>query len=368
MSTTGNNPSDTEIRDLKVLIIEDDAFVSMVYEDHLEAADQARFTTESHTELSAGLEALEKGNFDILLLDLNLPDSDYSNTISKIPSIAYDVPIIIMTSTNDEKLALKTMNMGAQDYLNKDRLDKVLFIRSILYSVERHQLKCDLRKEKQKSDKLLHNILPSSVIREIQENGKAQAKEFENVSILFTDFVGFTQISADLTPSQLVEELDACFRAFDAIVERYNLEKIKTIGDAYMAVGGLTSKDGETAELVVMAAIEMQNYMKDRAIARKAKHLPAFQMRVGIHSGSVVAGIVGTLKFQYDIWGDAVNTASRMESNAEVGEVNISKSTYILIKDSLAFQLESRGVADVKGKGTMEMWRVSLKNQQDLPS
>jgi len=355
------NSVKAEVRELKVLIIEDDEFVSMIYEDHLEEADQANFTVEKFTELEPGINALKKGSFDILLLDLNLPDSDYNNTISTIPSIAFKVPIIVMTSTNDEKLALKTMNFGAQDYLNKDKLDKVLFIRSILYAVERQQLKLDLQREKEKSDELLHNILPDSVIREIREKGSATAKEFKEATILFTDFVGFTKIGSSLSPAALVEELDACFRAFDEIVEENGIEKIKTIGDAYMAVGGLFDTESDSAQRVVSAALQMQEFIKKRKNIREESGLPAFEMRVGVHSGSVVAGIVGTLKFQYDIWGDAVNVASRMESNGEVGEVNISSQTQSLLQGNSKFEFTSRGMADIKGKGQLEMWRASLK-------
>jgi class 3 adenylate cyclase len=348
-------------RTLKVLIIEDDEFITMMYEDHLEAADQATFQVTAYTELQAGLEALNENDFDVLLLDLNLPDSDYNKTISIIPSIAFKVPIIIMTSTNDEKLALKTMNMGAQDYLNKDKLDKVLFIRSILYAVERQQLKLDLQKAKEKSDELLHNILPANVILEIRENGKASAREFEKATILFTDFVGFTQISSRLSAAELVQELDVCFRAFDDIVKSHKLEKIKTIGDAYLAAGGLSDADDDSARRMVSAGLEMQEYIKLRKEARESLGLPAFEMRVGVHTGSVAAGIVGTLKFQYDIWGDAVNVASRMESNGEVGEVNVSDQTYQLLRSSGDFIFTCRGEIDIKGKGLMEMWRVSLK-------
>lgn len=355
--------SDHEKRELHVLIIEDDEFVSMVYEDHLEAADQATFHVTAHTELLSGLQALNDGSFDILLLDLNLPDSDYKNTISKIPNIAFKVPIIIMTSTNDEKLALKTMNLGAQDYLNKDKLDKVLFIRSILYAVERQQLKMDLRKAKQRSDELLHNILPGAVIQEIREQGKASAKGFNQASILFTDFVGFTQISSDLSAAELVQELDTCFRAFDEIIRKHKLEKIKTIGDAYLAVGGLTERDDDAVHRVVLAGLEMQDFIKFRKEARESLNLPAFKMRAGVHTGPVVAGVVGTLKFQYDIWGDAVNIASRMESKGEIGEVNISNHTYHLLKASNDFDFISRGEIDVKGKGMMEMWRVTYKRR-----
>ncbi len=185
--------------------------------------------------------------------------------------------------------------------------------------------------EKKRSDELLLNILPAEVAEELKENGSAKAREFERATILFTDFKGFTSISEQLTPAELVDELNTCFMVFDRIVTQRGIEKIKTIGDAYMAVGGLPDPRTSTAADVVHAALEMQDFMTARKAERDAQGLPAFQMRAGIHTGPVVAGIVGVKKFAYDIWGDTVNTASRLESSGEVGRVNISEATYRLV-------------------------------------
>jgi adenylate cyclase len=217
-----------------------------------------------------------------------------------------------------------------------------------------------IKKGKAKSDELLLNILPSEVAEELKMNGTAEAKNFDNVSILFTDFKEFTQKSSELSASELVEEINVCFKAFDQIIEKYGIEKIKTIGDAYMAAGGLHIPRTSEPKDVVMAGLEMQVFMSRRKEEREKVGLTSFEMRAGIHTGPVVAGIVGVKKFQYDIWGDTVNTASRMESNGEEGKVNISNNTYELIKGDSSFSFESRGKIDVKGKGEMDMFFVTL--------
>jgi len=219
----------------------------------------------------------------------------------------------------------------------------------------------DLTLEKQRSDDLLHNILPHETAEELKATGKAVARHFDTATILFTDFKGFTQMSEVVTAAELVEELNACFKAFDGLMEKYRIEKIKTIGDAYMAAGGLPDPQHGSAADVVRAALEMQAYMMQHRKEHETHCRPYFEMRVGIHSGSVVAGIVGVKKFQYDIWGDTVNTASRMESSGEVGKVNISEATYALVKDE--FVCEFRGEIEAKGKGKMGMWFVTEKSK-----
>jgi len=217
-----------------------------------------------------------------------------------------------------------------------------------LYSRNRYVRKAKNRieKEKDRSENLLLNILPAEIAEELKEKGEAAARNFDMVSILFTDFKGFTQASEKLSASDLVAEINTCFKAFDGIVGKYNIEKIKTIGDAYMAAGGLPVPDESAAQNTVLAGLDMQAFMKARKTERDAAGLPAFEMRVGIHTGPVVAGIVGVKKFQYDIWGDTVNTASRMESSSEVGQVNISEATYELLKADPSFAFESRGKID----------------------
>ena len=219
--------------------------------------------------------------------------------------------------------------------------------------------------EKQKSDDLLLNILPEEVANELKEKGTTDAKHFDSVSIMFTDFKDFTKLSEKIPSKELIEELNYCFKAFDEIVAKHGVEKIKTIGDSYMAVCGLPIEEGNHAQKIVQAAIEIRDFIEDYKVKRQSEGKSFFEMRTGINSGEVVAGIVGIKKFAYDIWGDAVNTASRMESNGLIGKVNISESTYNLIKDD--FNFEYRGEIETKGKGEIKMYLVENKtNNMDF--
>ncbi len=208
--------------------------------------------------------------------------------------------------------------------------------------------------ERKKSDALLLNILPEEVASELKVNGTTKARHFENVTVLFTDFVNFTEAGERMKPQALIDELHACFKAFDEITDKYNIEKIKTIGDAYLAVAGLPTADPKHGENAVKAAIEINTFIADRH-AKLGNS--TFSVRIGIHSGSVVAGIVGVKKFAYDIWGDAVNTAARMEQNSEAGKINISQATYDLVKDN--FTCEYRGEIEAKNKGGLKMYFIS---------
>ncbi len=215
-----------------------------------------------------------------------------------------------------------------------------------------------VQKEKDVSENLLLNILPAEVAAELKVNGTAEARQFDQATVLFTDFKGFTSLSERLTPAALVAEIDHCFKAFDGIVAARGIEKIKTIGDAYMAAGGLPDPAHGSPADVVLAALEMQDFMAGYAAERRAQGRPCFEMRAGVHTGPVIAGIVGVKKFAYDIWGDTVNTASRMESSGETGRVNISEATYACIKHDPAFRFTPRGRVQAKGKGEMEMYFV----------
>lgn len=218
--------------------------------------------------------------------------------------------------------------------------------------IERTQ---QLTAEKKKSDDLLLNILPEEIADELKVSGKAEAKQYPNVTVLFTDFVGFTTISEQLSPAELVAEIHKNFTAFDAIMEQYGLEKIKTIGDAYLAVCGLPNETDDHAQRVVRAAMDIMEYMN------RPGH--KFQIRIGINTGPVIAGIVGVKKYAYDIWGDTVNTAARMEQNSDPGKINISGSTYTLIKGE--FTCEHRGKIKAKNKGEVDMYFINRSLAKD---
>jgi len=217
-----------------------------------------------------------------------------------------------------------------------------------------------IESERKKSDDLLLNILPFETAEELKETGASPARHFDSVTVIFTDFKGFTQLSEKLTPTQLVDEIDFCFKAFDEIADKYDIEKIKTIGDSYMAAGGLPIAREGHAEDAINAALEIRDFMLALKKEREAMGKYFFEIRIGIHTGPVVAGIVGIKKFAYDVWGDTVNTASRMESSGEPGMVNISESTYQIVKEKFSF--ESRGMIQAKNKGPVNMYFVDRKS------
>jgi class 3 adenylate cyclase/Tfp pilus assembly protein PilF len=218
-----------------------------------------------------------------------------------------------------------------------------------------------LIKGKKRSEELLLNILPFDTAQELKKKGMAETKNFDSVTVLFTDFKGFTTISELLSPKELVTEIDTCFKGIDKIMGKYNIEKIKTIGDAYMAAGGLPTTNTTHPIDVVMAAQEIILFMESLKQERIKNNKPFFEIRIGIHTGPVIAGIVGIKKFSYDIWGDTVNTASRLESSGEVNKINLSGATYELIKDK--YQCEHRGKIEAKNKGKIDMYFLVGKIQ-----
>ena len=220
-----------------------------------------------------------------------------------------------------------------------------------------------LQHEKQKSDALLLNILPVAIAEELKSKGKTTPLKYCGSTVLFTDFKDFTKIAEQLTPEQLITELDNCFRAFDEIIGSFGLEKIKTIGDAYMCVAGLPLPMENSALNAVHSALKITEYMRAQKEARINEGKGFWEIRIGIHTGDVIAGVVGQNKFAYDIWGDAVNTASRMESSSDPGKINISGSTYNMVKDH--FVCSYRGKIPAKNKGIIDMYFVEDINRQN---
>jgi len=225
--------------------------------------------------------------------------------------------------------------------------------------IEIRKQKKEVERQKKRSDDLLLSILPEKTAEELKNKGAASPQPYDMVSIIFTDFKGFTAISEELTAIELVAELNHYFTAFDEIIGRHNIEKIKTIGDAYMAAGGLPIANTSNAVDTINAALEIRDFMLAYKAECDAKGKTAFEVRIGVHTGPIVAGIVGIKKFSYDIWGDTVNTAARMESSGEVGKVNMSGTTQIFVKDY--FACHYRGKIPAKNKGEIDMYFVDYQ-------
>ena len=334
-----------------------------------------------------GIEILSRTDIHVIVTDQRMPHMTGVQFLQHIPD-AQDNVKIILTGFSDMESIIEAINTGkVYRYITKPwdkdelkitidnaietvmlRRDNKHLIQELQEYNEQLEEKVRLRTqkiEKQKqiieaakiqSDALLLNILPAEIADELKQFGKSYARKHEQVSVLFADIKGFTSIAEKLTPVKLVTQLDEVFGAFDNIIAKYGMEKIKTIGDAYMCASGLPLADNENAIKSVKAALDMQQYIKEFGAGNKIQNLPVFEIRIGIHTGPLVAGVVGLKKFAYDIWGDAVNLASQMEQHSEAGKVNISGETYSLVKD--AFNCIHRGKIEAKSKGQVDMYFV----------
>jgi class 3 adenylate cyclase len=279
--------------------------------------------------------------------------------------------LLVSNFENEQKqgeIDLLTKEQALQEAnLQKEKIQKnaflggfvlILIIAFVIFRNYRNKVKTNklLDKQNEEIEGLLLNILPAEVAHELQHDGYATPKNYESVTVLFTDFQGFTKISSGLLPHELIAELNSYFNEFDDIIEKHNLEKIKTIGDAYMCAGGVPTINTTHPIDAVEAGLAMQDYIRRKNEMREADGLEPWQLRVGIHTGPIVAGVVGRKKYAYDIWGDAVNIASRMESNGEACKVNISEATYQLVKEQ--FTCTFRGKISVKGAGEKRMYFV----------
>jgi adenylate cyclase len=302
--------------------------------------------------------------------------SDFSNAF-KYQNLLIGIKDTIYNIDTDKKLSGLLFNFemekkqGQIDLLTKDKelkeldLQRQKVIKNVTFGGLAMVLlflgvvmmqKKKITEAKQRSDELLLNILPEETAEELKETGTAKAKSFDMVTVMFTDFKNFTQASEKLSAEELVEEINVCYSEFDRIITKYGIEKIKTIGDSYMCAGGIPVSNGTHPVDVVKAGLEMQQFIEENKKQRIARDEPFFDLRLGIHTGPVVAGIVGIKKFAYDIWGDTVNTASRMESSGQIGKVNISGPTYELVKDH--FECTYRGKIEAKNKGQIDMYFV----------
>jgi len=306
------------------------------------------------------LEALESHEFDLMLLDILMPEMDGYEVLRRVKSGSRfkDLPIIMLSGLDQIENVIKCIELGAEDFVPKP-FNPVLLRAKIDACLEKKRLRDQdranffrLRAEQEKSESLLLSILPKPVADRLKKGESTIVDAFADVTVLFADLVDFTRLSANLSPTELVKSLNEIFSEFDQLVDARKLEKIKTVGDSYMAVGGLPTERSDHAEAVVGLALDMQS-----AIAGiNLRHGSSFQLRIGIASGPVIAGIIGRRKFIYDLWGDTVNSASRMETQGPAGGIQVTQSTFDKI--SGAFECRERGLVEIKGKGGMPTYLV----------
>jgi len=304
------------------------------------------------------LDMLKTNHVDVILLDILMPELDGVETLRRIKTdeTLRHTPVIMLSALDELDGVVRCIEMGADDYLQKP-FNPVLLSARINACLEKKRLRDqeqayleELRVEREKSEDLLRNILPVSIAERLKKGETTIAENFSEVTVLFADLVAFTRLASEVPASQLVQGLNEVFSQFDWLVELHGLEKIKTIGDAYMAVGGLPVPRADHVEAVAAMALDMQ-----KVVARISPPGGGrFEMRIGISTGPVVAGIIGSKKFIYDLWGDTVNIASRMESQGQAGSIHVSESTYEALKSTHRFQ--ARGPVEIKHKGSMNTY------------
>lgn len=307
---------------------------------------------------SQALELMQAQPFDLVLLDIMMPKMNGYQVLEqlKADSSLRHIPVIMISAVDDLDSVVKCIELGAEDYLTKP-FNPVLLKARISACLEKKRLRDQeqaflkqLQAEQEKSERLLLNILPKAIAEKLKQGWNTIADSFAEVTVLFADIVDFTKLSAQVSPTDLVNLLNDIFSTFDRLAEQHGLEKIKTIGDAYMVVGGLPVPTPDHAVAIAEMALDMQ-----QAIAQfNTQREQPFSIRIGINTGPVVAGVIGTHKFTYDLWGDTVNIASRMESQGIIGKIQVTSATYERLRERYKF--EDRGLIDVKGKGEMRTY------------
>ncbi len=301
---------------------------------------------------------LQYQQVDLILLDIMMPEMNGYDVLEQIKANERlrHIPVVMITAVDDIESVIRCIELGAEDYLFKP-FNPVLLKARTDASLEKKRLRDHeqatmqrLAEEQRKSERLLLNILPKPVADRLKQGQEVIADSYQEVSVLFADIVGFTALANELRPDELVRLLNDIFSTFDHLAEEYGLEKIKTIGDSYMVAGGLPlPRPGHLTAMANMA-LDMQQAIADFHTANDR----SFTMRIGIHIGPVVAGVIGRRKFIYDLWGDTVNIAQRMETHGVAGSIQVTAAIYEYLRDTFCFQ--ERGTIDVKGKGAMEAY------------
>jgi class 3 adenylate cyclase len=301
------------------------------------------------------LDMLRRESFDVVLLDILMPEMDGHEVLRQMKSdnALRAVPVIVISAQDEPESIIRGIELGAEDYLPKS-FDPVLLKARIGACLEKKRLRDqeqafmrEIQKEREKSERLLLNILPAPVAERLKQTQDIIANSVEDVSVMFVDIVDFLPLSNSMPPTEMVKMLNSVFSTFDALVDEYGLEKIKTTGDCYMVVGGLPLPRADHLEAIAGMALDV---LVSTAQFQRSDGRP-FQLRIGIHTGPVVAGVIGTKKFAYDLWGDTVNIASRMESQGLPDAIQVTQDVYERLQG--CFRFEPRGEITIKGKGNM---------------
>ena len=343
----------------RILVVDDNASNRDVLE--------RRLVREGHRVVCAAngasaLELIVRQEFDLILLDLIMPEMSGFEVLRRLKAAEHTrhIPVIVISALDELDSVVRCIEAGAEDYLTKP-FNPILLSARIGASLEKKWLRdrekkfvADLEQEKARSETLLLNILPQSIVNRMRNGEMVIADRVAEATILFCDLVGFTALSQELAADRIIDFLSKIFSAFDQLAAEFGVEKIKTIGDAYMVAAGIPEAQPDHAERIAAVAPRMLDAV---AAIAEATHL-TLAARIGIHTGPITAGVIGTHKFAYDVWGDTVNTASRMESQSLPGRIQVSAATRAALGDR--FKLERRGIIEVKGKGMMETYFLSV--------
>ena len=331
--------------DAAIVLIDDDEVTLEVLSTHLDMVGYKNLTKVSDPTRLGDILRVQPP--DLILTDLQMPKVSGFDVVCQVRAtqrLAH-VPVIMVTSAGDEQTKLDALELGATDFLAKPVVPLELALR-VRNNLRTKFFQDELMAEGRASEGLLNSLLPTSVAERLKR-GENVADYYDDATVLFADLVDFTRFASQLGPGKVVERLNQVFRSFDLIVERHGLEKIKTIGDAYMLAGGIPERRDDHAAAVVEAALNMISACE--RLSQGEEH--ELTVRIGIHTGPVMAGVIGKRRYAYDLWGDTVNVASRMESSGMPGRIHVSKSTARAVESD--FRLEHRGAVEIKGKGVM---------------
>ncbi len=365
--------------DIKTILIVDDTPTNITILNELLGAFRKLVATNGEKALELAAREIP----DLILLDIEMPGMDGFEVCRRLKAApgTSQIPVIFLTARTDKETTLAGFKAGARDFMTKPFNSDELLVRvgtqldlaearqKLETTIQQMEISSsllkqqgeDLAKKNVIADNLLLNILPEYVARELKEVGRVVPRHFPIATVLFADFVGFSRISKGLTPQEMVDELNDLFVGYDLILERNNLEKIKTIGDGYMAVGGVPVPNSTNPKDALKAGLEMVRFVRERRNANPTK--PQWEVRIGIHTGELIAGVIGKSKFAYDVWGDTVNVASRVESGGEKGMVNLSGITYQLVKDH--FTCTHKGKIEAKNMGKMDIYTCSIDSDHN---